>query len=185
MLSGGPIIHLSVDGSMVGDTLKLSGSGTIEAEAWAESVVPMARLDIVVNGEVVASSESHSPTRRLELKEKIKVDKHSWIAARAGGPEYFGYNYPDIWNRGIFAHTSPIYVAVGGEWKMFDLETAQYMLTLIDGDLTYIRNSSRQHPAGHVTHHHGQKDHIAYLERPFYEARAAIQNRIKEQRIVH
>lgn len=181
MLSGGPIIHFTVDGHEVGDTLDLSSAGTVEVSAWAESVVPMSRLEIVQQGRVVASTESSSPTRRLEISEKIKIDANSWLAARAGGPEYYGYNYYDQWQRGIFAHTSPIYVAVGGPWQMFDKATAQYMLTLIDGATTYIDNSSRQHSHGYATHHHGEDDHDAYLKRPFQEAREAVLQRIQEQ----
>jgi len=52
------------------------------------------------------------------------------------------------------------------------------MLTLIDGGLAYIRQTAHHHPPGAVTHHHGQDDHLAYLERPFQEARLAIQRRI-------
>ena len=181
VLSGGPIIHLTVDGHEVGDTLELSGPGTVEVSAWAESVVPMSRLEIVQEGRVVASTESDKPTRRLSINEKIKVDGNSWVAARAGGPGYYdGYNYYDVWERGIFSHTSPVYVAIGGPWSMFDKPTAKYMLTLIDGAMTYIDNSSRQHSHGHVTHHHGENDHIGYLKRPFIEARDAVRQRLHD-----
>ena len=179
-LSGGPIIHLTVDGREVGDTLSLSGPGTVEVAAWAESVIPIHRLEIVQAGRVVASTESGEGARRLELKEKLQIDGHTWLAARAGGPDYFGKVHFDVWRRGVFAHTSPIYVACGGEWQMFDEATAQYMLTLIDGDLTYIRQSSGQHAHDNVTHHHGEDDHLAYLERPFLEAREAVERRMRE-----
>ena len=79
----------------------------------------------------------------------------------------------------MFAHTSPIYVACGGEWDMFDSATAQYMLTLIDGDLSYIRETAGTRPAGSVTHRHGEDDHLAYLQRPFLEARDAILSRMR------
>lgn len=178
-LSGGPIVHFSVDGHQIGDTLKLSGAGTVEVEAWAESIFPLGRLDIVQAGRVVASAESRGGARRLELKEKLKIDGHTWLAARCGGPDYFGNTHYDANRRGIFAHTSPIYVACGGDWWMFDKGTAQYMLTLIEGDVTHIRENSRQYRPGTVTHHHGEDDHIAYLERPFLEAREAIHNRMR------
>jgi hypothetical protein len=83
------------------------------------------------------------------------------------------------------AHTSPIYVACGGDWRMFDPQTAQYMLTLIDGSLTYIRDLSPQHRPGTVTHHHGEEDHLAYLERPFLEAREALHRRLHAAGIAH
>ena len=180
MLSGGPIIQCSVEGREVGDTIDMPGPGTVDVSAWAESVVPMSRLEIVQNGRVVASSESPTPTRRLQIDEAIRIDGNSWLAARAGGPGYYGYTHYDVWRRGIFAHTSPIYVSVGGPWRMFDAETAQYMLTLIDGAMTYVENSSRQHAHGYVTHHHGEDDHLGFLKRPLIEARQSVQQRIRE-----
>ena len=179
-LSGGPIISFSVDGREVGDTLELSGAGTVEVAASAESIFPIHRLEIVRSGRVVASTESREGARRLEIRERVKVEGHTWLAARCGGPDYDGLPHYDGWRRGIFAHTSPIYVAVGGEWRMFDPATAQYMLTLIDGDLTYIRDASAQHQPGNITHHHGEADHIAYLERPFHQAREAILKRMED-----
>ena len=176
-LSGGPIIHLTVDGSEVGDTVRLSGAGTVEMKAWAESIFPLHRLEIVQDGRVVASTESKNGTRRLKLNEKIKVSGHTWFSARCGGPDYYGAAHLDVWRRGIFAHTSPIYVACGGAWWMFDEATARYMLTLIEGDIAYIEQSSGQHPHGNVTHHHREDDHLSYLKRPFLEAHDAIHQR--------
>ena len=179
-LSGGPIVHLSVDGKEIGDTLSISGPGTVEVEAWSESILPVFSLEIVQNGRVVARTDSRNGTRRLQLKQKISIDGHSWIAARTGAFDYFDIvQHHDVWNRGVFAHTSPVYVACGGEWEMFDAATAQYMLTLIEGDLTYIRETAGVRPTGTVTHRHGESDHRAYLERPFLEARDAIMNRMK------
>jgi hypothetical protein len=179
-LSGGPIIHLSVEGREIGDTVQLSGPGTVEVEAWAESIFPINTLQVVQAGRVVASTESRDGTRRLELKERLKVDEHTWLAARCGGPDYFGTAHFDGWQRGMFAHTSPVYVACGGEWWMFDEERARYMLTLIDAGVTYIREGSGQHKPGTVTHHHGEEDHIAYLEHPFHEAREAVEARMRK-----
>jgi hypothetical protein len=178
MLSGGPIVHLKVDGMGVGDTLRMSGPGTVEVEAWAESIFPINTLQIVQEGRVVASSESANGTRRLSLKGKIRVDGHSWLAARCGGPDYFGSNHLDVWERGIFAHTSPVYVACGQDWWMFNEETARYMLTMIEGNLGYIREQSHQHPHGSVSHHHGEPDHMAFLQRPLNEARDAVKKRL-------
>ena len=179
-LSGGPIIHLSVDGKEVGDTMTISGPGTVEVEAWAESVLPVFSLEIVQNGRVVARTDSRNGARRLELRENIRVDGHSWIAARTGAYDYFDIiQHHDVWNRGVFAHTSPVYVACGGEWDMFDPATAQYMLTLIEGDLAYIGETAGVRPVGSVTHRHGEDDHLAYLQRPFLEAREAILSRMK------
>ena len=180
-LSGGPIMHFAVDGHEVGDTVQLQGAGTVEVEAWAESVLPMHRLEIVKNGRVVAATGSGSASRRLELRERIAVDGDSWLAARCGGPSYYdSVLHHDAWSRGIFAHTSPVYVACGGAWRMFDPQVARYMLTMIEGGLIYIDETSARREPGSVTHHHGEADHMAYLRRPFLEAQDAVRRRLEE-----
>jgi hypothetical protein len=178
-LSGGPIIGFSVEGRAIGETLALSGPGTVEVEAWAESIFPIHTLQVVQQGRVVASTESARGTRRLHLKEKVKVEGHTWLAARCGGPQYTSVPHHDGWRRGIFAHTSPVYVACGGEWQLFDPATCQYMLTLVEGSLTYIREMAPQYARCTVTHHHGQDDHLAYLERPFLQARETLERRLR------
>ena len=185
-LSGGPIIRLTVDGQPIGSTLNLPGNGgTVEVEAEAESLFPIHTLQIVQAGNVVASTAEADGARKLHLKAKVPVTEHSWIAARCGGPDYQAVRHYDGWGRGIIAHTSPIYIAVGGEWWMFDSETANYMLTLIEGGLSYIRKTARHHHPDSVTHHHGEDDHLAFLERPFMEAAEAIHKRMHQLGIPH
>jgi hypothetical protein len=82
------------------------------------------------------------------------------------------------------AHTSPIYVAVGGGW-LYDAQVAAYMLTLVEGSVTYIRTRSRQDQPHRITHAHAEADHQAFLERPFQEALAAIHARMHRQGIPH
>jgi len=177
-LSGGPIIYLSVDGQEVGGTVRMSGPGTVEVEAWAEST-----LQVIQAGKGVASTGSARGARRLHLKQRVKVSGHTWFAARSGGPDYYNrVVHYDVWRRGMFAHTSPIYVACKGEWWMFDRAHAQYMLTLIEGDLGYIRERSGQHRHGSVIHAHGQDDHLAYLGQPFLKIHKAVSERLKKSR---
>lgn len=83
------------------------------------------------------------------------------------------------------AHTSPVYVAVGGEWHMFDTGAASYLLTLLEGGIEYIRTRARQWPESMVTHHHGRDDHLAFLEEPFQEAIAAVHERMHRLGLPH
>ena len=195
-LSGGPILELTVDGQPIGSTLSMSGPGTVEVHASAESLFPLHRLEIVQGGRVVAAAQSEKGNRRLELRERLRVDGHTWIAARCGGPGYLspeafpgwgddsaglqiGDYFYNNWRRGTFAHTSPIYVACGGDWWMFDPDTARLMLKLIEGGMAYMEHTTVQHLPGTTTHPHGESDHIAHLQRPFVEARQAIERRVQ------
>ncbi len=185
-LSAGPILWFTVDGHQIGDTVHLSGGGTVEVEARAESIFPIHCLEIIREGKVVEAAQAPKGTRRLALRTRLRIDRDTWLAARVGGPAYDrAVPHRDVWQRGLFAHTSPIYVTCGTEWHMIDPPTVHYMLTLIDGSLTYIRELAPRYPAGTVTHHHGEADHQAYLERPFLEAREALHRRLHEHGIAH
>jgi hypothetical protein len=176
-LSSGPVLHFTVNGAQIGDTLHLPGNGgTVEIHAEARSIFPIHTLQIVQEGQVVDSVEEPHGTDRLSLKTHLSLNHHTWLSARVGGPGYDqAVPHFDGFRRGIMAHTSPIYVAVGGAWWMSNPDTSQYMLTLLHGGLEYIRQRAAYHTHGNVTHHHGDDDHQAYLERPFHEAIEAIQ----------
>jgi hypothetical protein len=179
-LTSGPLLSFQVEGARVGDTLHLQGNGgTVEVLAEARSIFPMHTLQIVQAGKVVASVEDAEGKKELSLRAKLTIDQDTWMAARAGGRNYYGsVRHHDELKRGIMAHTSPVYVTVGEQWKMSSPETMQYMLTLLHGGLAYIRERSRQYIPGEVTHHHHETDHMAYLERPFNEAIAAVRARM-------
>jgi hypothetical protein len=177
-LSGGPLITLEVDGHGIGDTVSISGPGTVGVSARVQSIFPVSTLEIVQNGRVVASTAEREPARHLQLSTDLAVDDDSWLAARCGGPEHFdGLAHRDVWERRVFAHTSPVYVTTEDQWQMFDEEHAAYMQAVIEGTLAYVRERSTQYPADLVLHHHGETDHIGYLERPFLEALELVRGR--------
>jgi hypothetical protein len=132
--SSGPLLDLAVDGRAIGDEIRLpAGGGRLQVRARAECLWPMHLLELVVNGRVEASASSKRGAKRLELAEKIEVKGSSWIAARAGSALVVHH----CWPLHLGAHTSPLYVTVGRQ-EMFSPSDAQYMLTLIDGGLTYL-----------------------------------------------
>ena len=132
--TSGPLIDLKVEGKGLGSEIRLSGArGTVEVHATAESVWPITRLEVVVNGEVVASETSKAGARRLDLRERVPVLGTSWFAARCGS----NLRVQHCWPVYLAAHTSPIYVVAPGR-ELFSPSDAAYMLTLIDGGLTYL-----------------------------------------------
>jgi hypothetical protein len=171
-LSGGPLVTLSVDGSEPGGTVELSGPGTVSVHATARGIFPLRRLEIVRNGEVVARAEANGE-RRVGISEELPIDGHSWIACRAFGADY----HLDDWGRPVFAHTSPVYVACGGDWTMTDPDGLRYIRTLVEGARDYVRHTAVRRSDQVTTHHHGETDHLTWLERPFDEALRALDRR--------
>jgi len=170
--SGGPLVTLSVDGCEPGDTVGLSGPGTVSIHATVRSIFPLGSLEVVRNGQVVAKTEVNGG-RQAEISEELQVDGNSWIACRAFGLAC----HLDEWGRRVFAHTSPVYVACGGDWTMTDPEGIRYIRTLVEGAREYVRHTAARRPDQLTTHHHGEADHLAWLERPFAEALRALEDR--------
>jgi hypothetical protein len=173
-LSGGPLVMLSVDGREPGDTVELSGPGTVSIHAAVRSIFPLGSIEIVRNGEVVARAEANGG-RQAEISEELRIDGNSWIACRAFGVD----NHLDEWGRLVFAHTSPVYVACGGEWTMTDPDGIRYIRKLVEGAREYVRHTAVRRFDQLTTHHHGEADHLGWLERPFTEALRALDERGK------
>ena len=133
----GPLLDLRVDGQAPGDELRMpEGGGTVEVQAHAESVLPFDELQIVVNGEIVArqSAERTHPGARASLREKIRLQGSTWIAARCASQNLIWLTFMPTC---VAAHTSPVYVRCGDS-DVFSPSAATYMLTLIDGGLTWL-----------------------------------------------
>jgi hypothetical protein len=60
---------------------------------------------------------------------------------------------------------------------MTDPEGIRYIRTLVEGAREYVRHTAVRRSDQHTTHHHGQADHLAWLERPFAEALRALEER--------
>ena len=132
--SSGPLMDLTVDGKTIGEEIKLKGGkGTVEVYASAECGWPVLRLEIVKNGKVVAHTARRKGAKKLEIRTRIRIDGSSWIAARCGSTMTVHHCWPIF----LAAHTSPVYIVVPGT-ELFSPSDATYMLTLIDGGLTYL-----------------------------------------------
>lgn len=132
--TSGPLIGLLVEGCAPGDEIRLpAGGGTLEVEAWVQSVQPFHELQIVVNGQIMARQETEEGTLQTRLRSKVRLEGSAWIAARCVSRLKVWHVRPVH----IAAHTSPVYVCCG-DAELFSPSDATYMLTLIDGGLTWL-----------------------------------------------
>ncbi|HOL73020.1 MAG TPA: CehA/McbA family metallohydrolase, partial [Bryobacteraceae bacterium] len=134
-MTTGPLIAFEADGRVPGDEIRIpAGGGSVEVRASVISAVPVHRLQVVMNGRVVASREEAAGARQMELRETIKVTGPAWIAARCASK----LGAQTAWPFGIQAHTSPIYLTMPGR-ELFSPDAAAYMLTLIDASEAWLR----------------------------------------------
>lgn len=162
--TSGPLIGLAVEGRAPGDEIRLpSGGGTLEAEAWVQSVQPFHELQIVVNGQIVSRQATEEGVLETRLRSKVRLEGSAWIAARCVSRLKVWH----VWPIHIAAHTSPVYVRCGEE-ELFSPSEATYMLTLIDGGLTWLDTLSI--PAS--------PERQARIRGVFEEARASLSQRL-------
>jgi hypothetical protein len=125
-VSNGPMIALDVNGRAIGDEIAARPGDVLRIEASAGSHVPMQQLNIIVNGEVVASTPA-GDGRSATLTHEHTLSESCWIAARATGDRHELVLDPD----GAFAHTSPIYV-IAANAPIARAEDAAYFVDWID-----------------------------------------------------
>jgi hypothetical protein len=105
--TNGPVLDLDVDGrSGPGDRVDIRGRQEVRVRARARSRGPLERLELVVNGEVVAAQAAAGDSvRELTLERTLRPDRSAWAAARA---------FERSERTEVFAHTSPVYLTVKG-----------------------------------------------------------------------
>ncbi|PYU88964.1 MAG: hypothetical protein DMG08_23315 [Acidobacteria bacterium] len=170
-MTTGPLLLFRADGHAPGDEITLgAGGGTIEVEVEARSSLPFRRVEIVLNGKVVASQEAKTATRELMLKEKVQVPGAGWLAARCAAD----LGSTTRWGLGIQAHTSPVYVRVPGQ-ELFSEPAITYMLTLVEGAETWVNNlATRPDP-----------ENLARVRKTLTDAREHLHKRLHDHGIKH
>ncbi len=122
-VTNAPMLHLEAiagrDDAVytIGDEIVAAVGDLVRVTAEAGSHVPMQRIDLIVNGAVVASEPAGRGGDHALLHHTITITESCWLAVRVTGaphnlvldPEGNIAGQPE----GVFAHTSPIYITVG------------------------------------------------------------------------
>ncbi len=164
--TSGPLLEVRVEGKRPGDELKLpAGGGTLTVEAWAESVLPFHELQIVCNGAVVATQTVPEGGKACRISQEVKLDGSGWIAARCVS----SLEVQHYWIVNVAAHTSPVYVVADNQ-ELFNPSDATYMMTILDGGLTWLDTLATRADA----ERHGQ------VRQVFQHAKAHLQGRLHD-----
>lgn len=129
-ISNGPLMTaFDVDGLAAGESVDLPGDGPLDVAVHVEveSVFPLERGDIVVNGDVAASFFFEDGACSADTTINISLEGSSWVAARVFGEldEWFAIG------DSLFAHSGPVYLTVDGQ-RIADRADAQYFVEWTD-----------------------------------------------------
>ena len=155
-ISTGPMIEIAVDGHGPGEEIFFEPAATtrkVRVRATSQSRMPYRTLEIIHNGEVVASATPKGDHYSAELDVEIELDRSGWIAARSYGREMLPYGGPPgHWFRmPVFAHTNPVHIEiegrpadVGDAPELF-LEQIEYHRKYVMNQGRYPSDAARQH----------------------------------------
>lgn len=138
--TNGPMISLSAQGALPGDTLVVDGSA-LQVRAEARSATPFGRLELLFNGEVIAEiSGEGAPLTTAQLDSTVSVSESGWLAARCGSGDALLGRSP---GGAGFAHTSPIYITrVGHPFRVSEI-ALQYLRQDLGRTLMWAQNEGR------------------------------------------
>jgi hypothetical protein len=129
----GPLLFVQVNGQPPGHTFKQTEAvRDYQITGSAQSAVPLERIEIVVNGEVVRTLKPENRRTKADayqsnIDEKLKIDGSSWLAVRCFEDR------PD--QRPRFAHGSPVHIDVAGKPLRPKKEQIDFLVKRVEDQL--------------------------------------------------
>jgi hypothetical protein len=160
-ITNSPMLFCSVDNKNPGEQINISKSKTIKIVAEVYSQLPVDRLEIVANGDVIAEKTIEKGQHHAKLEIEYKADKSTWIAARThqynvkdmtngvsfsqrrdlgGGPTELNKYYGTLRPETPFAHTSPAYVIVDNK-PIRSATDAEYFIKYLENAIAWLNKS--------------------------------------------
>jgi hypothetical protein len=162
-VSNSPFIFCRVNNKIAGDELHINGKKILTIEAEMFTQLPVDRLEIIVNGNVVAEKIVKPGEKHASLKFTYTPQKSVWIAARvhqysqefafdgvsfqqrrdAGAGttllnRYYGTSRPET----VFAHTNPVYVLVNNK-PIRSSADAEYFQQYLKNSYSWLDESGK------------------------------------------
>ena len=120
--TNGPLLSFEVNGQSMGAEIQATEGQPYKARIVAEvhARVPLDKLEIIRNGEVIETKTIDSRARSFRVEHEAELRESSWFAVRVSGPPARGLTGP------AQAHSSPVWVSFGGRPTLVerDLQTA-------------------------------------------------------------
>lgn len=139
-ITNGPLLEFTLDDAKIGDTMQLDGPKKLRAKCRAVGRHDFRAVELVRNGEVVVRAKSQASDGAFvaELSVEVECDAASWFAVRIPDQE----QPKNELGQPLFAHTSPIYVELGGK-HVFKKDAAEALLNELKAAPAMVEKEGR------------------------------------------
>lgn len=162
-VTNSPMLFLKVDDKEPGTEIKIPKQKKIKIKAEVFSQLHVDRLEIIVNGEVIAEQSIAIGDHHATLEIEYNADHSVWIAARThqfnqkdmasgvsftqrrdlhGGPTLFNNYYGTLRPETPFAHTSPVYITVANK-PIRSANDAHYFIRYLENAISWLNQSGK------------------------------------------
>jgi hypothetical protein len=137
-ITNGVFLEFSAGGKQIGDTIAAAAGDEVRIVGRALSRNQFGRVELVHNGRVVHAVDArmNGGHYAADLEFTVRVAEPGWLALRV--PRQAGQNE---FGRELFAHTSPIYVEVGGR-PIFRADVAQQLVAEMAASQEVIKSKA-------------------------------------------
>ena len=128
-VTNGPLVELSVNGMLPGETVTVpAGGGEVQVQARVRSIVPLQKATLYFNG-LPLEDIALSPDRKTaDFQKTVPVTRSGWYHLRAEGAPANRFPLDTGYPQGF---TNPVWVMVGNQ-AIRDKASAEYSLQWID-----------------------------------------------------
>lgn len=124
--SNGPLVGLLLEGKEPGEEIQLVRKGKLKYKGFMRSALPIDKLEIVQNGEVVKSITLTGNHKAADFEGVLDVQRSGWVLVRA-----YSESIPDLLDLYPYATTNAIFIVVNNQ-PLKSKEDANYFLKWID-----------------------------------------------------
>ena len=111
-VTNGPMVGFNVEKSGPGDSLTISPKGQkLSYSGFVRSSIPVEYVEVVLNGEVVATHSGSGSVKSLDVSGSVQVRGPGWMLFRAWSKN----PHPDLPDMYAYASTNPIYIQQPGK----------------------------------------------------------------------
>jgi len=162
-VTNSPMLFFTVNGRSAGSDINLTKGKALKIVAEVYSQLPINRLEIIANGEVIAEKAIQKNEQHSRIEIEFTPIKSTWISARAhqlngedtrkgvsfakrrdvgGGPALFNKYYGTLRPEVPFAHSSPVYVLVDKQ-PIRSKADAAYFVSYLQNSVDWLQHSGR------------------------------------------
>jgi hypothetical protein len=124
-------------GQEPGEIIEVEKGTVVPVHANWNSHYPVHRVEIVMNGKVVAGREFSEGVNTGQIEAELTADADGWIAARLGSGSRDSFNQP------VWAHTSPVYVTGTGTQSQASRDSAKFYTDQIGDGIKWVKTKGR------------------------------------------